>query len=212
MSQPLTLYYTPMACSIAPHIVLRHLSVPFDLVQVDLRNKALADATREAAEGWLAINPKGYVPALRLPDGAVITEVSVILSYLADTHPDAQLAPPHGTMARVELDMLLNFIATELHKGLGPFFNPTFGGDYKTQVQQRLALRFTELAARLGEKPYLGGDRFSIADAYAFYVLRTWQKAAGGDLGVVPGLGAYYERISAVPAVAKALEVEGITA
>lgn len=212
MPQPLTLYFAPSACSLSAHIVLRELGAPFELVQVDLRNKTLVDPAREAAQRWLEINPKGYVPALRLPDGTIITEAQVILGYLADTHPDAHLAPPHGTLARVQLDMIVSFIATELHKGLAPFFHPAFGGDYKAQVQQRLAQRFIELATRLRGGPYLGGERFSIADAYAFYVLRTWQKVAQGELATVPELPAYYQRLAERLSVAKALEVEGITA
>jgi glutathione S-transferase len=204
-----TLYYTPHACSLTPHVVLRELNVPFDLVQVDLRTKKLVDP---AAGDWLTINPKGYVPALRLGDGRVVTEIPVILSYLADTHADAGLAPARGTAERLELDMRLAFIATELHKGFGVFFNPIATDEIKAAAKQRLAQRITELAAGLRGTQFLGGDRFSIADAYALYVLRCWKMVAQGDLSIVPELPAYYQRLVERPSVAKALEVEGLTA
>jgi glutathione S-transferase len=202
-----TLYYTPNTCSLSPHIVLREAALPFDLVKVDLRNKKLADGG-----DWLAINPKGYVPALRLPDGQTLTEGAVMVQYLADQAPAAKLAPPNGTMERVRLQELLHFIATELHKGMSPLYNPIAGDEYKKQLkEQRLAARWTSLAETLGDKQYLTGA-FSIADAYAFYVLRGWQHAMKETIDRWPTLKAYYQRLASRPAVAAALEVEGTPA
>jgi glutathione S-transferase len=199
-----TLYWAPNTCSLSPHIVLREAALPFQLVRVDLRAKKLADGG-----DWLAINPKGYVPALRLPTGEVLTEGAVMVQYLADQAPDKQLSPPVGTMARVRLSEWLHFIATELHKGMSPLYNPLAGDDFKKSLKEnRLLGRWTTLAEGIGDKPFLT-DTFTIADAYAFYVLRAWQHAQKEPLDRWPVLRAYYERLAARPAVAAALEAEG---
>ena len=202
-----TLYFTPNTCSLSPHIVLREAGIPFDLVRVDLRNKKLADGG-----DWLAVNPKGYVPALRLPDGQILTEGAVMIQYLADLRPEKQLLPAHGTMERVRLQEWLHFIATELHKGMSPLYNVLAGDDYKKQLkEQRLVGRWTTLAEGV-KGPYLTGEQFTIADAYAFYVLQAWQQAQKQTLERWPTLRAYYDRIAARPAVAAALEAEGTKA
>jgi glutathione S-transferase len=202
-----TLYWSPHTCSLSPHIVLREAELPFELVRVDLKNKKLVP------DGdWLAINPKGYVPALRLPDGQVLTEGAVMVQYLADVAPGKKLAPPNGTMERVRLQEWLHFIATELHKGMSPLYNPLAGDDFKKALkEQRLVGRWTTLAEGIGDKPYLTGD-FTIADAYAFYVLRAWRYAQKESLERWPTLVAYYDRLAARPAVAAALEAEGAKA
>ena len=199
-----TLYYTPNTCSLSPHIVLREAGIPFELVRVDLRAKQLADGG-----DWLAINPKGYVPAVKTPGGEVITEGAVIIRYLADQRPDAQLAPPAGTIARVRLDEWLHFIATELHKGMSPLYNPTANAEFKQNLkEQRLASRWAALADGIGDKPYLLGE-LTIADAYAFYVLRAWLRGQKESLERWPVLGTYYARVADRPAVAAALAAEG---
>ena len=202
-----TLYYTPHTCSLSPHIVLREAGIPFELVRVDLRAKQLADGG-----DWLAINPKGYVPALKTPDGEVITEGAVIIRYLADQRPDSKLAPPAGTLSRVRLDEWLHFIATELHKGMSPLYNPVANADFKQNLKDvRLAARWATLAAGIGDKPYLLGE-FTIADAYAFYVLRAWHRGQKESLERWPVLASYYARVAERPAVAAALAAEGTPA
>jgi glutathione S-transferase len=202
-----TLYWASNTCSLSPHIVLREAGLPFDLVRVDLRNKRLADGG-----DWLAINPKGYVPALRLPSGDVLTEGAVMVQYIADQVPDKNLAPVHGSMERVRLAEWLHFIATELHKGMSPLYHPLASDDFKKALkEQRLAGRWQTLAEGIGDKPYLTGD-FTVADAYAFYVLRAWQHAQKESIERWPVLKAYYDRLAARPSVAAALEAEGITA
>ncbi len=200
-----TLYFSPGACSINPQIVLREAGLPFELVKVDLRAKKLPDGT-----SFLEVNPKGYVPALRLPDGNVLTENVVMVQYLADLAPDAKLAPAFGTMERVRLAELLVFISTELHKGMGAFYNPLASAELKASLTERLNLRWGYLEKTLGEKPFLLGDRFGLADAYAFYVLRAWQRVH--KQSVSPGLAAYYARLAERPSVKASLEAEGITA
>jgi glutathione S-transferase len=200
------LYYTPGACSISPHIALRESGLPFTLDKVDLRAKKTA-----AGDDFFTVNPSGYVPALRLPDGAVLTENAVMTQYIADQRPDAKLAPVAGTMARYRLMEWLNFIATELHKGTSPLFNPALGeGDYRTQLLKRLAARWDHLVKGIAGKPFLTGEQFTIADGYAFYVMRVWQRALNQQLA--PGLVDYYQRLAARPSIAAALEAEGITA
>lgn len=209
MATELTLYYSPGACSLSPHIALREADLAFQLVRVDLKAKKLADA---GAGDWLSINPKGYVPALRLPDGQLLTEGAVIVQYVADQRPDARLVPPAGTFERYRQQEWLHFIATELHKGMGPLYSAAANEDYKAVVRERVASRFATIAEALRGKPFLGGDRFGIADGYAFYVARSWQHALKQDLARWPELVDYYGRLAGRPAVAAALEVEGIKA
>lgn len=200
-----TLYFSPGACSINPQIVLREAKLPFELVKVDLRAKKLPDGG-----SYLDVNPKGYVPALRLPDGSVLTENVVMVQYLADQAPDAQLAPANGTLERLRLAELLVFITTELHKGMGPFYNPLASVELKASLAERLGLRWGYLETTLGEKPFLVGDRFGLADAYAFYVMRAWQRVHKQTLPAK--LEAYYARLAERPSVKASLEAEGLTA
>ncbi|HEV7557673.1 MAG TPA: glutathione transferase GstA [Kofleriaceae bacterium] len=207
MSNDYTLYYAPSACSISPHIALREAGLPFQLDKVDLRNKKLA-----SGGDWLAINPKGYVPALRLPSGEILTEGAVMVQYIADQAPASGLAPPNGTMERVRLQEWLHFIATELHKGMSPFYNALAGEDYRKQLEERLAGRWALFASALHGKPFVMGDHFTIVDGYAFYVLRAWQHSVKKDLARWPELVDYYARLSVRPSVAASLDAEGITA
>jgi glutathione S-transferase len=204
---PYTLYYAPGACSISPSIALREAGLPFEMEKVDLRAKKLA-----SGDDFIAVNPKGYVPALRLPDGQLLTEGAVMVQYIADQNPAAGLAPPAGTMERYRLNEWLNFIATELHKGASPLYNPLASDELKASIKTRLAARWGVLAAALKGKHFVMGDRFSIADGYAFYVMRAWQHSIKEDLAKWPELVDYYARLAARPSVAAALEAEGIKA
>lgn len=199
------LYFAPGACSLAVNIVLREAGLPFELARVDLRQKKLANG-----DDFLAINPNGYVPALRLPDGNVLTEAAVMLQYLADQKPEAKLAPPVGTMERYRFQELMNFIATELHKGSNPLYSPIANEEYKAQLKERLASRWQHLASRLHDG-FLTGH-FTVADSYAFYVLRAWQRAHHQDLARWPALAEYYARLAARPTIAAALASEGLEA
>ncbi|MGN6104718.1 MAG: glutathione transferase GstA [Kofleriaceae bacterium] len=205
MADTYTLYYTPGACSLSPHIALREAGLPFDLAKVDLRTKKLADGG-----DWLAINPKGYVPALRLPDGEVLTEGAIIVQYIADQRPELGLAPPNGTLARARHNEWLHFIATELHKGMAPLYNALAGEDLKNQTRERVAGRLSFLAQTLETQPFLTGDRFTVADGYAFYITRAWRQHHKLDLARWPALVDYDQRIAARPAVAAALAAEGV--
>jgi glutathione S-transferase len=199
------LYYSPAACSLSPHIVLRELALPFELVKVNLKTKRTADE-----RDFTAINPKGYVPALELDDGQVLTEGPAIVQYLADRKPEAGLAPPNGTLARYRLQEWLNFISTELHKQFSPLFAPNTPDATKDAQRERLAGRFDWLSKQLEGKDYLLGKDFSVADAYLFTVL-SWGRHVGIDLARWPTLKGYVERVAARPAVQEALKAEGLT-
>lgn len=201
----LTLYYAPGACSISPLIALCEANLPFQLERVDmLRGKKLEDGT-----SFVDVNPKGYVPALRLDDGEVLTEGVAIVQYIADLAPAAALAPPAGTRERVRLWEWLNYISTELHKGVIAFI-PKYGAndEFKQGATERFEARLAYLERSLGDEPFLLGD-FSVADGYAFYALRLWHVTFKHPLS--PALTAYYARILARPGVRKALELEGFT-
>jgi glutathione S-transferase len=197
------LYYTPGACSLNPHIVLRETGLKFDLEKVDL-------ATHKTAKGtdYYKVNPKGYVPALELDNGQLLTENPAIVQYIADQKPETKLAPAAGTLERYRVQEWLSFIGTELHKSFGPLFNPKITDAEKKPVHDRISKRFDFVAQSLGNKPYLMGDHFTLPDAYMFVVLQ-WSKNLGPDIiGNVPALKAYHERIAARPAVKAALEAE----
>lgn len=196
------LYYAPGACSLSPRIVLREAGISFDSEAVDLRAKK----TKGGAD-FYAINPKGYVPALVLDDGELLTEAAIMVQYIADHTPSAKLAPPPGTKERLRFQEWMNFIATELHKGFSPLFNPKIGEEMKASLIDRLKGRFGMIAKEIDGKKYLTGDNFTVADAYLFTML-TWAKTMGIETG--PILGAYYDRVRARPAVGTAIADEGL--
>jgi glutathione S-transferase len=199
------LYFYPAACSLAPHIVMREAGFSFELEQVDLGKKLTA-----GGEDFSKINPKGYVPALRLDDGEILTEVAVILQYLADHKPASGLEPGAGTMERYRVMEWLNFIATEVHKQFGPLFNPKITAEWKESQLSRLAQRFDYLAQHLSGKQYLMGDKFTVADSYLFTVI-NWAGFLHVDMAKWPQLTDYLARIAARPAVKAAMEAEGLT-
>jgi glutathione S-transferase len=200
------LYFVPGTCSMSPHIVLREAGFSFELDKID-------PATRRTAGGedYLRVNPKGYVPALQLDDGQVLTEVGVILQYLADQKPETGLAPRTGTLERYRLMEWLSFVATELHKTLGPLFNPKITPEMKENRLTLLGRRLDFLAQSLGSKPFLLGDRFCVADAYLFTVL-NWTRRFQIDLGKWPKIQDYLARVSSRPAVQAAMKAEGLIA
>jgi glutathione S-transferase len=197
------LYYMPGACSLAPHIALREAGLPVELEQVDRSKKTASGAD------YLTINPKGAVPAVRLDDGQVLTEAAIIQQYIADKVPAKKLAPAAGTPERLRLQEWLNYIASELHKGIGQLFNPAMPDDYKEAVKKGLAARqFAHLEKALAGRDYLLGD-FTIADGYAFTVL-NWTNFHKIDLSAFPNVAAYLKRVAARPAVQAAMTAEGL--
>ncbi|HEY0113158.1 MAG TPA: glutathione transferase GstA [Allosphingosinicella sp.] len=198
------LYYAPGACSQAPHIVAREAGLPVEIVKVDLAAKQT-----EHGEDYRSINPKGSVPALRLDSGEVLTENAVILQYLADQAPGSELALPESGIERYRLLESLNFIATELHKGFGPLWNPAAPDAFKDATRELLGKKFHYLQQKIGDGPYILGERFSILDAYAFVVL-NWSRIHRIDVDRWPGLALYLKRVSERPAVQETLRAEGL--
>jgi len=196
------LFYSPGVCSLSPHIVLCEAALAYELERVDLTTKK---TDKEA--NFFDSNPKGYVPALLLEDGQMLTEGPAIVQYLADLVPEKKLAPPNGTMERYRLQEWLNFIATELHKGYSPLFKASAPDDWKTIVRDLLLKRLAVVAESLGDRDYLMGEQFTVADAYLFTVLR-WSKGAKIDLTPWPVLVSYQERVGARPAVIAAIAAE----
>lgn len=197
------LYYSPGACSLAPHIALEEAGVPYEAVKVDLSKHVLADGT-----DYYGINPKGYVPLLELPNGERLSEVGVILQYIADRKPGT-LAPVFGGIERYRLMEWLNFIATELHKQFGPLWYPTTPEATKEAQKAKLATRFDLLAKTLAAQPYLTGQAFTIADAYLFTIL-NWAPMLKVDLSPWPALQQFQARVAARPAVHRVLVAEGL--
>lgn len=198
------LFYSPGACSLSPHIVAREAGISLELVRVDTRSKTIA------AEGdFWAINPKGYVPALALDDGEVLTEGPAIVQYLADLKPGSALAPPNGTAARYRLQEMLNYITSEIHKAYSPLFNPKVTADVRAERTEYLTKRYAFLDRHLAVHDYLVGDRFTAADAYLF-VVTNWAPSTKVDLSGFLHLQAFQKRIAARPAVQAAMQAEGL--
>jgi glutathione S-transferase len=198
------LFYSPGACSLSPHIVSREAGLPLELVKVDLKAKKY-----DGGADYTKINAKGYVPALQLDSGQVLTEGPAIVQYLADQKPDARLAPKLGSFERYQLQEWLNFIGTELHKGFSPLFKPNTPDEYKRIAKENLATRIDWLDKQLDGRDFLMGKNFSVADAYAFTIL-SWSKPLQIDLSKWPNVTAYLACVGARPMVQEALKAEGL--
>jgi glutathione S-transferase len=198
------LYFSPGACSLSAHIALREAGLEFEIEQVNLATKK----TKSGAD-FNAINPKGYVPTLVLDGGEVLTEGPAIVQYIADLRPDAKLAPPAGTLARVRLQEWLGFINSEIHKAFAALFDGRAAPEVKQAARDKIARRLDFTAASLDGKAYLLGDTFSVADGYLFTVLR-WTHHGAIELARWKVLTDYVARVAARPAVAAALAAEGL--
>ncbi|MCP1623924.1 glutathione transferase GstA [Pseudomonas nitroreducens] len=200
------LYFAPNACSLAPHIVLRELGLPFSLVRVNNQTKRTADGG-----DFYRINPKGYVAALELEDGTVLTEGAAILQYLADLQPEAGLAPANGSVARTQLQAQLNFIGSELHAAMSPLFSSEIPEEAKSVLRGRLAKRLGYMEQVLAASGHAFGDRFTVADAYLFTVL-GWSDHLKIDLAPFPATRRFLAAMGAREAIIEALRVEAESA
>lgn len=198
------LYYATGTCSLSPHIVLLEAGLPYTLEKIEF-------ATKKTSAGidYFTINSKGAVPALQLDDGRLLTEGPAIVQYLADQKPDSGLAPRAGTLERYQLMEILNYIASEVHKGFSPLFNPKASADWRASAQANLEKKFDWLSGFLKDKTFLMGNVFTVADAYLFTVL-GWTKPLKIDLGRWPVLNAYQQRITPRPTVQRALQESGL--
>jgi glutathione S-transferase len=200
------LYYTPGACSHAPHILLREAGLDFTIEKVDL-----AEKKTETGADFKKINPHGYVPALQLKDGTVLTEGPAIDQYIADLVPAKKLAPAAGTPERYHLQSWLNFISTELHKQFSPLFNKAVPDEYKSMVKEKLAARLDVINEHLSKSKFILGDSFTAPDAYLYTVL-NWAKYFAIDLAKWPAIKAFMEQVAARPSAQAAAKAEGLAA
>lgn len=199
------LYFAPGACSLSPHIVLHEAGIAAETEKVDLGSKKTASGA-----DFLKINPKGYVPTLQLDDGTLLTEGPAIVQYLADQRPAAKLAPENGTLPRYQLQELLNFISTEIHKSYSPLFKPNSTPEMKQAFIELLQRRYDVVEETLGKHQYIAGDQFTVADAYLFTVT-NWSRVVKVDLfSNRPNLAAYMQRVAERPAVQSAMRAEGL--
>lgn len=199
------LYYKPGACPLASHIILHEVGATFELDEVD------TDAGRtKTGLDYKKINPKGYVPALELDSGEVLTEGASILQYIADQYPESGLAPATGTVARARLQEYLNYVGSELHKAFGPFFSSSATDEDKKEAGLNVAKKFDYVNDLLSDgRTYLLGDKFSVADAYMF-VVSNWSNFVGVDLKKWPNVAAFVERVAKRPAAQAAMKAEGL--
>jgi glutathione S-transferase len=199
------LFYSPGACSQAPHIILNETHANFELVKVDFATK-----TTEDGEDFNKINPNGYVPALQLDNGEVLTEGVAIMQYLADLKPATDIAPKNATFARAKLQEKLNYLTSELHKGFAPLFGNN-SDEVKNGARENLVAKFNYLDSHLASNDYINGDKYSVADAYLF-VIANWTKMTGIDLSKWKNVSLLVNKVFNRDAVQKTLHDEGLIA
>jgi len=196
------LYYSPGACSLSPHIVASELGIALELEKVDTKTKLT-----ETGANFVEINPKGYVPALVLDNGDVLTEGPAIVQYLADLKPEANLIPANGTLPRYHLQSMLGYINSEIHKSYSPLFNPNTTAEARTEKSDYLRKRYALLETRLTNQDFLFGDQFTVADSYLF-VVTNWANYLKLDLSGFPALMAFQKRVASRPGVQTAMRAE----
>jgi glutathione S-transferase len=198
------LYYSPAACSLSPHIVLREAGLKFELERVDNKTKRT-----ETGADFLKLNGKGYVPLLQLDDGRFLSEGPVVAQYIADLKPESGLAPANGTYERYKVQEWLNFVTSELHKNFSPLFRPDVADEVKKYARANITKRVEWVAKELEGRTFLTGETFTIADSYLFVVL-SWARFTDVDLTPWPAVGKFLERVAARPKVQEALKAEGL--
>lgn len=198
------LFYSPGACSLSPHIVLNELDLPYTVEKVDLKNHTTASGA-----DFYTINAKGYVPALQLNNGEVLTEGPAIIQYLADQKPQVNLLPPAGSLERARVQEWLNFIGTELHKTLAALFNPSISAEAKSKTIDTFGKRLGFVEQALQGRDFLTGNSFSAADAYLFTIV-NWAPMLNIDISPWPTVAEFQKRVASRPAVQKTLKAEGL--
>lgn len=203
------LYYTPGACALSPQIALREAGLNFNMVRVDLKEHKLFDTKSD----YYAINPKGAIPALELDNGNILTEGPAIVQYIADQVPQKNLAPANGTLDRTKLQEFLNYITSELHKGIGGLFNPAMPEEFRAVTRAMVQKKYAYIDNLLSKSSYLMGNDYSVADSYLYNVTRwTAYDSIKVDLSMYKNLTAFMIRMNARPSVQAALQAEGLAA
>lgn len=198
------LYYLTGACSLASYISLIEAGQTFEAYSVDRATKKTADG-----KDFVAFNPKGYVPTLILDDGEMLTENVAVLSYIANLDKSRKLAPEPGTLGFYRVVEWLAYINSEIHKSIGPLFRPGTTDEAKAAARELVVKRCDLIEKSLGDKPYLTGENFTVADAY-LYVVLSWRERVGINIESLPKLTAFYERCRARPSVQRARKEEGL--
>ena len=197
------LYYSPGACSQAPHILLHEIGLEHDAKRVDLKSKKLEDGSN-----YLDVNPKGAVPALKLDSGEVLTENAVILQYLGDRTSWPEVLPPIGDFRRYRVLEMVNFITTELHKRFSFLFSREATDEFKQFVKADLSKKLDWIDQRLGAGPFLFGKDLTLPDPYLFVITRWTDKMIGLDRW--PNLRAFFDRMLQRDSVRNVLRFEGL--
>lgn len=198
------LYYSPGACSLAVHLMLEEIGVKYEAISVDLRTKRTVDG-----KDFHAVNPKGYVPALEIDQGQLLTEDGIILQYLADSKPELKFIAKSGSFDRIRQLEMTHFIATEVHKSFGPYFDPTSTDDAKNKAKVKLDKRLGFINQAMDKNTFVMGSQYTLADPYLFTMM-TWVKKLGIDVSAFGALQAHYETIRQRPATDAALKAEGL--
>jgi glutathione S-transferase len=199
------LYYSPAYCSQAVHIALREAGLAFDALRVDTVAGRIEDG-----RDWKQVNPRNYVPVLELHDGSLHTEVAALLQYVGDLAPASGLMPAFGSRERFEVLQWLTFVSSELHKAFSPWlFHKETADSTRKSVKEKIEVRFGDLDRRLADRAWIVGDRFTVADAYAFAIV-SWAPMLCMPLARFPHLAAWHERVKARPAVRATLQAEGL--
>jgi glutathione S-transferase len=198
------LYYSPGACSLSPHIVAREAGIDLELEKVDTKSHTFG-----SGGDFYSVNPKGYVPALEIKAGEILTEGPAIVQYLGDQKPGSGIVPAAGTLERYRLQEMLGYINSEIHKTYSPLFNKATTPEQADERKQYLKKRYKYLDDKLAGREYLVGDRFSAADAYLFTVT-NWAQHVKLDLSGFPNILAFQKRVAARPAVQQAMKEEGL--
>jgi glutathione S-transferase len=200
------LYYLPGACSLASHLSLIEAGIPHAAFAVDRQTKRTADG-----KDYLAINPRGYVPALVLDSGEVLTETASLLPYIGALNPASKLIPAPGTLGNFRVAEWCAYLSSEVHKNLSPLFRPDTSDEQKAKQRELATTRLRFVESALGDRPFLTGTDFTVADAY-LYVILSWSPRTGIDLAALPRLAAFYERVRQRPSVQAARKDEGLPA
>ena len=198
------LFCAPGTLSLLPHIVFLEAGLAFTAIKIDEHTKAI-----EGGGDYRTVNPLGYVPALLLDDGTLLTEGAAIVQYIADQVPSKRLVPPNGTIERAKLQAWLNFFSSEMHKGsYAPVFHKGLSEESKEVFRDRLRTRYAHLDRHLADHEYLMGKDFTIADANSF-AITNWAPRVYFDLSPYPNVLAHHARVGCRPAVQAAMKAEG---